>query len=86
MKYSYQLLFMALVMLSACGKPGDHTGHDDNDTAIVDEGPNQALYHQVNELHEDVMFKMEDLYKLKGELEEKIAKSPTLMSFMKLRA
>ena len=78
MKYSFQLLFMALLMLSACGKSGDNTGHEDHDEAVEDEGPNQALYNQVNELHEDVMFKMEDLYKLKGELEEKIAKSPTL--------
>ena len=78
MKHSVQLLFMALFMLSACGKSGDHTGREDHDDAVEDEGPNQALYNQVNELHEDVMFKMEDLYKLKGELEEKIAKSPAL--------
>lgn len=78
MKYSFQLLLMALLMLSACGKSGDQAGHENHDEAVEDEGPNQALYNQVNELHEDVMFKMEDLYKLKGELEEKIAKSPTL--------
>jgi len=78
MKYSMQLLFMALLMLSACGKSGDHDGHKVHDEAVEEDGPNQALYNQVNVLHEDVMFKMEDLYKLKGELEEKIAKSPTL--------
>jgi hypothetical protein len=78
MKYPIQFLFMALFMLSACGKSSDHSRHDDHDDTVDDEGPNQALYNQVNELHEDVMFKMEDLYKLKGELEEKIAKSPTL--------
>ena len=78
MKYSMQLLFMALLMLSACGKSGEHDGHKVHDEAIEEDGPNQALYNQVNVLHEDVMFKMEDLYKLKGELEEKITKSPTL--------
>ena len=78
MKYSIQLLFMALLILWACGKSGGNAGHEDHDDTVEDEGPNQALYHQVNELHEDVMFKMEDIYKLKGELEEKIAKTPTL--------
>jgi hypothetical protein len=78
MKYSIQLLFMALLMLWGCGKSGGNAGHEDHDDTVEDEGPNQALYHQVNELHEDVMFKMEDIYKLKGELEEKIAKTPTL--------
>jgi hypothetical protein len=78
MKYSTHFLLMALLTLFACGKSGEHTEHDDNGAAVEDEGPNQALYNQVNELHETVMFKMEDLYKLKGELEEKIAKSPNL--------
>ena len=69
---------MALLLLSACGKSGEHTGHDNNEEAVEDEGPNQALYNQVNELHEDVMFKMEDLFRVKGELEEKIVNTPNL--------
>lgn len=45
----------------------------------ANEDPNQALYDQVMNLHDEVMPKMEDIYKIKSQLQEKIANSPDLV-------
>ncbi len=77
MKYYSQLLFIGLFILAACGKASEHANHDEDD-ATTDDSPNRALYDQVMDIHNEVMPKKEDLYKLKKELEEKIAKTPSL--------
>ena len=51
----------------------DHAGGD-----AIQEGGNQALYDQVMAVHDEVMPKMNDLYKLKGTLKDKIADSPAM--------
>ncbi len=63
--------------MSACGKSGehDHSNHD----AAADESPNQALYDQVMDVHDEVMPRMGDLMKLKRELQEKIATTPDMV-------
>ena len=43
------------------------------------EDPNQALYEQVMEIHDEVMPKMEDIYKIKSQLQEQIANSPDMV-------
>lgn len=66
----------SLLVLMACGKSGEHTGHDmDKDHQ---DDPNQALYNQVMSIHDEVMPKMEDLYKMKRELNDKIANTKDL--------
>ncbi len=78
MKYA-RLLLLFLFALAACNRSSDRS-HDDHDMDMDDDGdgPNQALYNQVNDLHEDVMFKMTDLYTLKQELEKKLADTKDL--------
>ena len=67
------LIAATLLMLFACGKTSEHAGHDmDNEG----DSPNQALYNQVMDIHDEIMPKMEDLYQSKKELLEKIASSP----------
>jgi len=77
MKNITRLLIVCLFTLAACGKGGEHQYSDsDSDT---DDGPNQALYDQVMEVHDEVMPKMDDIMKLKRELQEKIANSPDMV-------
>ena len=64
---------LAVFLLAACGKPSEHSDHDDSSEG---DNPNEALYNQVMDVHDEVMPKMEDLYSLKKELLEKIAKAP----------
>jgi regulator of replication initiation timing len=78
MKLTYKLLILFLVVLAGCGKPSDQNSEEmGNEDANQD--PNQALYDQVMNLHDEVMPKMEDIYKIKSQLQEKIANSPDLV-------
>ncbi|MBZ0246419.1 MAG: hypothetical protein K8H85_10760 [Cyclobacteriaceae bacterium] len=78
MKLTYKLLILFLVVLAACGKPSDQSGGEMG-SEDANEDPNQALYDQVMNLHDEVMPKMEDIYKIKSQLQEKIANSPDLV-------
>ena len=78
MKYSIQLLFVLVIILSACGKKNDHGDRHDHDEATEDNNPNEALYNEVQDIHMDAMGKMDDLIKLKTKLQDKIAKSPSM--------
>jgi hypothetical protein len=69
------LFSLALLLLTGCGK----SGHDQHEHGRPEgDNPNQALYNQVMDIHDEVMPKMEDLYKLKKKMEEEIAQSPNL--------
>ena len=76
------LIACLFLVLIACGKSGDHTNHDMHADS-TSENPNQALYDQVMDIHDEVMPKMEDIYKLKQTLEEKIANTPGMVEDQK---
>jgi hypothetical protein len=69
------LFACSLLTLIACGKSNEHTGHDTDNEG---DDPNQALYNQVMDIHDEVMPKMEDIYKYKKELLESIANAPEM--------
>lgn len=69
-------ILFALILLVSCGKKDEHAGHDM--TAAASDDANQILYNQVMDIHDEVMPKMEDLYNLKKELQDKIANTPNL--------
>ena len=74
---SKSLLPVLLVMIWSCGQKSnddhhDHEGHE------MEEGGNQALYDEVMKVHDEVMPKMDDIYKLKGQLKERIDNTPGL--------
>lgn len=78
MKSAYKYLILALIVTFGCGKATDQTV-DNNPEDEVEEGPNQALYDQVMNVHDEVMPKMEDIYKLKSQLQEQIANTPDMV-------
>ena len=47
------------------------------------EDPNKALYNQVMDIHDEVMPRMDELFKLKKQLSEKIVNSPDLVESKK---
>ena len=67
----------AFLILISCGKTSDHAGHGESEDGNTDDA-NRALYDQVMDIHDEVMPKMEDFYKIKRELLEKIANTPGL--------
>lgn len=83
MKYLKILFVIGLIAMSACSKTGDHD-HSEHD-ATTEENPNQALYDQVMDVHDEVMPRMDDLMKLKRELQEKIANTPDMVMEKKLQ-
>jgi hypothetical protein len=46
----------------------------------AEEDPNKVLYNQVMDIHDEVMPSMDELYRLKKDLEEKIKNSPDLVA------
>lgn len=64
MKKTIALLALLSLTLTYCGQKED---------------PNKALYNQVMDIHDEVMPSMEELYRLKKDLEEKVKNSPDLL-------
>ena len=72
----YLLLAMLTVALG-CGQKSNHENHDAGHD--MEEGGNQALYDEVMKVHDEVMPKMNDIYKLKEKLKDKIAQTPDMV-------
>ncbi len=73
------LLVIVCVLACSCGqKSQDHSAHNHGDTT-ESEG-NQALYDEVMKVHDEVMPKMNDIYKLKEELKNKISSTPEMVA------
>jgi hypothetical protein len=70
MKLSHSLLIAGLLLLIGC-TPSDSKKDQTADDANSD-NPNEALYNQVMDVHDEVMPKMQDLYQLKIDLQEKL--------------
>ena len=66
------------LVLISCGKTSEHAGHSESEDGNTGEA-NQALYDQVMDIHDEVMPKMGDIYKMKIELLEKIANTPGMV-------
>lgn len=70
MKNIAKYLSLALFLLAGCGKSGQHE-HPEEDAAT--DNPNQALYDQVMDIHNEVMPKSDEIYSLKKEIQDKVA-------------
>ena len=75
MNIRLHILFVLFAFaLISCNKSGrDATASDP-----VDDESNQALYEQVMNIHDEVMPKMDDLYRLKKQLQDQMAANPSL--------
>ncbi len=77
MKIPKKYLFIALILLTGCGKSSQHEHHDQEEESPIN-NPNQALYDQVMDIHNDVMPKSDEIYQLKKEIKDKITGTPNL--------
>jgi len=72
MRSTFTLLLLAVLLaLGACQKSGDDHDHAD-DIEQSDNSPNQALYDEVMNIHDEVMPKMNDLHKAKTSLQTRL--------------
>lgn len=67
-------ILIALVFLVSCAQ---RSGEDHGEHA-TEQGPNQALYDEVMSVHDEVMPKMNDLYKAKATLSKQLREDPGL--------
>ncbi len=65
-----------MAALLGCGNPSQET---QNGASDADSDPNQVLYDQVMDIHDEVMPKTEDLHNLKKSLQEQIAAAPDMV-------
>ena len=79
MKSLQLVLSLVIVSIIGCTKPGDHSSMNHSDDQSQEEGPNQALYDQMMNVHDQVMPEMDEIMRLKRELQEKIKNSPDLV-------
>ena len=77
MKNLTKILLLGLLITISCNKSGTHKHHDQDEIA---DDPNRALYDQVMAVHDEVMPKTDEIYRLKKELQDKIAKTPDLVA------
>ena len=73
-------LLTIITTLASCGQKShdhehDHAHDHEHDSET---GPNQALYDEVMKVHDEVMPKMNDIYKLKQDLKKKLDESKDL--------
>ncbi len=77
---SKYLLLATLALLWGCGQKSSSEDHDHDGGPNAEEGGNQALYDEVMKVHDEVMPKMNDIYKLKEQLKDKIANTPDMVA------
>lgn len=69
--FIYPILFFVLVFCPGCQKQHD-SNHEHDAHQEIENSPNQALYDQVMDVHDEVMPKMNDLYKAKTALKTRL--------------
>jgi len=78
MKIASKILFLGLIISISCtNKSANHEHHEAAETS---NNPNQALYEEVMAVHDEVMPKTGEIYQLKKDLQDKIAKTPDLVA------
>jgi hypothetical protein len=68
------ILSIALLSWSCDNKSNDHSAHHEE----VEPGGNQELYDDVMDIHDEVMPKMDDIYKLKEKLKSQLTDAPNM--------
>jgi hypothetical protein len=81
MKNLAKYLFIVVILAVGCGKSSHQEHNDDKDDAT--DSPNQALYNQVMDIHDQVMPKSDESYSLKKKLQDKIAGAPDMAAEQK---
>jgi len=76
---SFVIFALCVITLSCGQKSHEHDDHQHGDGDAVEESGNQALYDEVMKVHDEVMPKMDDIYKMKEELKNQIANTPDMV-------
>ncbi len=79
MKSLHILTLLTIFSIMSCTKLGDHSRMNHEGEQTQEEGPNQALYNQMMDVHDEVMPKMDEVMRLKRELQEQLANSPDMV-------
>lgn len=82
MKLSY-IAFVLVLVMASCGNKAGHQGHEESDEPT--DNPNEALYDEVMDIHDEVMPKMDDIYKLKRSLQDKLDSATNLAAEEKVK-
>jgi len=72
-------VWLAIFSLVSCSKSVDHSSMNHDSDQTQEEGPNQTLYNQMMDVHDEVMPKMDEIMKLKRELQEQVAHAPDMV-------
>ncbi|MFN8335528.1 MAG: hypothetical protein U0U09_10395 [Cyclobacteriaceae bacterium] len=75
MKNYIKSLFLALIVLSGCGKSTNESSGSNDSLQVA----SKALYSHAMDIHDEVMPKMDELYRLKQNLKDTLA-SPASLS------
>ncbi len=71
------LILASFIIAAGCQQKSGET-HDHETSEGVENSENQALYDEVMQIHNEVMPKMDDLYKAKVALNTRIANTPNM--------
>src|SRR5687768_5273122 len=83
MKSTYLVLFLSVLALASACKKSESTHANGHSEHQESEGGNQKLYEEVMAVHDEVMPKMNDIYKLKEGLKKQIADTPDMAAAKK---
>ncbi|MEJ1241297.1 hypothetical protein WBG78_24320 [Chryseolinea sp. T2] len=80
MKISLRLLLLVIpIVFYSCGKKTeDHAHHEETEAVSTD--PNKALNDSVMAVHNEVMPKLDNIFRLSESLKDKIAKTPDMQA------
>ena len=78
MKHTLSIVYLVSVLsFYGCGKKTEEHAHH-HETEAVSTSPNKALEDSVMAVHNEVMPKLDDIFKLSESLRDKIAKTPDM--------
>ena len=79
MKISPRLLLLVIpIALYSCGKKAEDHAHHQEETEAVSADPNKALNDSVMAVHDEVMPKLDNIFRITESLKDKIAKTPDM--------
>lgn len=76
MKNCFMLLVAALLIVGCGQRSNDH--HPEEAGEAIASGGNQALYDEVMKVHDEVMPRMDEIYRKKESLKNRIAEAPEM--------
>jgi hypothetical protein len=83
MKIAFLPILFVIAALNGCGKKTEDHSHHHDQQASGSTDPNKALYDSVMDVHNEVMPRLDEMFKLSESLRDKIAKTPEMPTVKK---